>query len=341
LQRSEHVTRFKVTYGAPLRRYVNKHGLQEKLQSIISLLGEDAQEVLDWAEAEARRRKSEGQDGGESVTGRVVFNLIAEEAAVRLVRYNQSRGRLTTKSQVSQLTGRKGEMPVLYQEAGVRHPQEARNLRHNIFHQSFLALVSHLFPGISTSVPTTGEGLTPDLIITHHDPDWTLCVEYKGYRSVALLSESEVLKAMRYQEAYGSAWLVTTTMKTVRSLYGAQLSSEELVERGIARLERIAKKKPFTDEQREIRGISKKGIKQLEKVRGINLRCRVVSADEMIESCHLAKPLKALAITTGLELADMLEKAGLSEQATQVRRIMKVPTNLLYSDSVTSLRLTS
>lgn len=335
------MTRFKVTYGVPLRRYVNKHGLQEKLQSIISLLGEDAQEVVDWAEAEARRRKSEDQDGRESVTCRVVFNLIAEEAAVRLVRYNQSRGRLTTKSQVSQLTGRKGEMPVLYQEAGVRHPQEARNLRHNIFHQSFLALVSYLFPGVSTSVPTTGEGLTPDLIITHHDPDWTLCVEYKGYRSVALLSESEVLKAMRYQEAYGSAWLVTTTMKTVRSLYGAQLSSEELVERGIARLERIAKKKPFTDEQREIRGISKKGIKQLEKVRGINLRCRVVSADEMIESCHLAKPLKALAITTGLELADMLEKAGLSEQATQVRRIMKVPTNLLYSDSVTSLRLTS
>jgi len=331
----------RLTYSAALRKYVKAHNLEDKLQSITELLGNDAQDVLKWAESEAARRSHEGSTESSSNLGRITFELMGNEAAVRLIRYNESRGRLTTRSEVGLRTGQRAEMPALYQEAGIRHPQEARNLRHNLFHQSFTALVSHLFPDVTTSVPATGEGLTPDLIVNHKDPDWTLCVEYKGYRSVTLLSESEIIKAMRYQEAYGSAWLVTTTMKSVQSLYGTKLSSKQLIENGTARLERIAKRKAFTDEQREIRGIAKKGLWQLQKVHELNLECDLVSAEDMVRSCREGKPIKALAITTGLEFAEMLEKTGLMEEATQVRRIMKLPTDLLHSDSVTSLRLLS
>lgn len=331
----------RVTYSPALRKYAKAHNLEEKLRSIMNLLGDDAQDVINWAESEANRRSHEGPTRDDSGFGRVVFELIGNEAAVRLVRYNMSRGRLTTKSEVGLRTGQKAEMPSLYKEAGLRHPQEARNLRHNLFHQSFTALVSRLFPDVTTSVPATGEGLTPDLIVTHKNPDWTLCVEYKGYRSITLLSESEIIKAMRYQEAYGSAWLVTTTMKSVQSLYGTKLTSKKLIDSGIARLERIAKRKTFTDEQREIRGIAKKGIWQLQKVHGMNLQTDLVSADEMVRSCHEGKPLKALVITTGLEFAEMLEKEGLMDEAVQVRRIMKLPTSMLHSDLVTSLRLVS
>lgn len=331
----------RIIYSADLRKYVKAHNLEEKLYSIVDLLGTDAQDVIRWAESEASRRNREGSAPENSDLGKVMFELIGNEAAVRLIQYNESRGRLTTRSEVSLRTGHRADMPYLYQEAGLRHPQEARNLRHNLFHRSFTALVSRIFPDVTTSVPVTGEGLTPDLMVNHRNPDWTLCVEYKGYRSMTLLSEAEIIKAMRYQQAYGSAWLVTTTMKTVQSLYGSKLSSEKLIEGGIVRLERITKRKTFTDEQREIRGIAKKGLLQLEKVRGISLRCDLVSADDMIASCRQGTPIKALAITTGLELAEMLDKEGLGEQATQIRRVMKVPTDLLHSDSVTSLRLLS
>ncbi|RDE11668.1 MAG: hypothetical protein C4K47_09570 [Candidatus Thorarchaeota archaeon] len=331
----------RITYSLALRKYIRAHSLEDKLDSIVDLLGNDAQDVIRWAESEARRRKQEGLAAHNTDLGGLVFELLGSEAAVRLVRYNQSRGRLTTRSEVSLRTGHRADMPQLYQDAGLRHPQEARNLRHNLFHQSFTALVSRLFPDVTTSVPVTGEGLTPDLIVTHKDPDWTLCVEYKGYRSITLLSEAEIIKAMRYQEAYGSAWLVTTTVKTVQSLYGTRLSAEKLIRSGTVRLERIVKRKAFTDEQREIRGIAKKGLIQLEKARGISLQCMVVPADDMIRSCREGKPIKGLTITTGLEFAEMLEKTGLADEATQVTRIMKLPTDLLHSDSVTSLRLVS
>jgi hypothetical protein len=331
----------RISYSVALRKYVQAHNLVEKLDSIVDLLGSDAQDVVKWAESEASRRNQEGSTPDKSDLGRIMFELIGNEAAVRLVQYNESRGRLTTRSEVSQRTGQRTDMPYLYQEAGFRHPQEARNLRHNLFHQSFTALVSRIFSDVTTSVPVTGEGLTPDLMVYHKNPDWTLCVEYKGYRSMTLLSEAEIIKAMRYQQAYGSAWLVTTTMKTVQTLYGTRLSSKKLIEGGSARLERITKRKTFTDEQREIRGIAKKGLLQLEKVRGLSLQCDLISADDMIASCRQGNPIKALAITTGLELAEMLDKEGLGEQATQIRRVMKVPTDLLHSDSVTSLRLLS
>ncbi|MFW9851012.1 MAG: hypothetical protein ACFFF4_17940 [Candidatus Thorarchaeota archaeon] len=324
----------RVKYSSTLRSYVKRYGLHDKLGSIIKLLGEDAQQVFDWAEEEAKRRKTEKKN-----LGKVVFGLVGYEAAMRLVQENRQKGRLTTKNEVKKRTGQKVEMPVLYRDAGLRHPQEARNLRHNIFHEAFEALILHLFPDVTTSVPTTGEGLTPDLMVNHTDPDWTISVEYKGYRSITLLSESEVLKGMRYQQAYGTAWLVTTSSKTVRDVYGPVLKSEDIIRRGLKRLENISKRKTYTEEQRENRGIARKGITHLQKHQGENLTCKLVTAEEILESCKEGKPVKGLAISTGFEYVEMLQNAGLSRHADNVLRVMKSPTAKLHSDTVTSVRL--
>lgn len=328
----------RVKYSSTLRKHVRKYNLQEKLQSILYLLGPDAQEVVDWAEEETESRL--GGDATEKKRGQMIFNLISREAAIRLVQQAHSRGRFVTKGEVKLKTGLKVEMPVLYQDAGLRHPQEARNLRHNLFHEAFIALITHLFPEVSTSVPVTGQGsLSPDLMVKHQNPDWKLMVEYKGYRSVTLLSESELLKGMRYQAEYGSAWLVTTTTKSVGEVYGKKLNSEQVIEQGLVRLRRMSKRKAFTEEQRENRGIARKGIKHLEKQRGSKLTCSFVSTEELLESCRAGKPLKALAITTGLEFVEMLREAGLTSDADNVLRVMKVPAKSLHSDSVTSVRL--
>ncbi len=324
----------KIQYGTALRRHVKRYGLHEKLGSIISLLGKDAQEVVDWAEEEATRREIPPKN-----MGKELFAILGYEAAIRLVQENQRRGRITTKNEVKKRTGQKVEMPLLYRDAGLRHPQEARNLRHNIFHEAFVALIMKYFPDVETSVPTTGEGLTPDLIVNHTNPDWQISVEYKGYRSITLLSESEVLKGMRYQKAYGSAWLVTTSTKSVRSLYSDTLHSEKLIDHGISRLENIAKRKTYTEEQKENRGIARKGIMHLDKHRGENLTCRLISASELLESCKVGKPFRGLAISTGFEFVDMLVEQGLEKEADNVMRVMKSPTNRLHSDTITSVRL--
>jgi len=324
----------RVTYHSALRSHIKRYGLHEKMGSIIRLLGKDAQEVVDWAEEEANRRKTEKKN-----MGKVLFGLIGFEAAIRLVQENHRKGRLTTRVEVKRRTSQRVEMPVLYREAGLRHPQEARNLRHNLFHEAFVALIMKLFPDVSTSVPTTGEGLTPDLIVTHSNPDWMISVEYKGYRSLTLLSESEVLKGMRYKEAYGTAWLVTTTNKTVRDAYGPVLKSDEVINRGVKRLENIAKMKTYTEEQRENRGIARKGIGHLQKHVGENLSCKHLKAEEILQSCKQGKPLKGLAISTGFEFVEMLKNEGLHKDADNVLRVMKLPTTKLHSDTVTSVRL--
>jgi hypothetical protein len=246
---------------------------------------------------------------------------------------------LTTKSEIKSKTGQKVEMPVLYREAGLRHPQEARNLRHNLFHEAFHALIMHLFPDVSTSVPSTGDGLTPDLMIEHRDPDWSISVEYKGYRSITLLSESEVLKGMRYQEAFDTAWLVTSSAKTVRDVYRKTINSKEVVDRGIERLRRIYKRRAFTSEQKENRGIARKGISHLEKHKDMNLKCRLWTAEELLDSMRIGKPVKGLIISSGFEFIEMLKEAGLEEDADNVLRVMKLPTTSLHSDKVTSVRL--
>ncbi len=328
----------KVNYSPALRKHVRKYNLNDKLQSIMNLLGKDAQKVFNWAQEEAKHRIKKGEEKQTNLA-KVEFRLIANEAAIRLVKQNHSRGRMTIKSEVKRRTGIKTEMPLLYQEAGLRHPQEARNLRHNLFHEAFMALIMHLFPDVTTNVPVTGEGLTPDLMVNHKNPNWTLSVEYKGYRAITLLSESEVLKGMRYQAAYGSSWLVTSTTKTVRDCYKGTLESEKLIKQGIERLERIIKRSRYTGEQKENRGIARKGITHLEKMRGTNLKSKLISAEKLLDSCREGKPRKALAISSGMEFVEMLRKAGFESHADNVLKIMKTPTNRLHSDTVTSVRL--
>jgi hypothetical protein len=329
----------RIKYAPELKKYVRRYNLGQKLSSVFYLLGKDAQEVVDWAYKESKR-KQEGQKTPQGIElGKAMFHLLGRTAAIRLVQQNHARGRLTTKSEIRLKTGQKMEMPVLYQEAGLRHPQEARNLRHNLFHEAFHALITHLFPNVETSVPSTGEGLTPDLMVKHKNPNWTISVEYKGYRSITLLSESEILKGMRYQAAYGTAWLVTSTTKDVSNLYGTTITSEEVIERGLARLRNISKRRVYTSEQKENKGIARKGISHLQKHIGDGLRCKVFSAPELLDSCKAGKPLKGLAVTTGLDFVDMLRDIGMEKHADNVLRIMKTPARSIYSDTVTSVRL--
>jgi hypothetical protein len=318
---------------------VRKYTLKDKLRSITAILGEDAQNVIDWAYAEAKRRIAENPGEKDSDLGRIVYELIGNEAAIILVKQNHAKGRLTTKSEVKAKTGQKAEMPVLYRDAGLRHPQEARNLRHNLFHEAFLALIMHLFPDVSTSVPSTGEGLTPDLMVEHKDPDWLISVEYKGYRSITLLSESEVLKGMRYQAIYGTAWLVTSSAKSVKDIYQKTIHSKEVIELGLTRLRRIYRRRAYTSEQRENRGIARKGISHLEKQIDLDMKCKIWSAEELLKSMKAGKPVKGLIITTGIEFIELLKSAGLDEEADNVLRVMKLPTSSLHSDKVTSIRL--
>ncbi len=329
----------KTTIGTALQKHVRRYTLNDKLHSIIGLLGDDAQNVIDWAYDEAKRRIAENPAEKESDIGRIVFELIGNEAAIILVKQNHARGRLTTKNEVKAKTGLRAEMPVLYRDAGMRHPQEARNLRHNLFHEAFHALIMHLFPDVTTKVPSTGEGLTPDLMVEHKDPDWLISVEYKGYRSITLLSESEVLKGMRYQAAYGTAWLVTTTTKSVKDIYRRTIHSKELIELGLSRLRQIYRRRAYTSEQRENRGIARKGISHLEKQSDLDMRCKLWSVDELLESMKAGKPVKGLIITTGFEFIELLKNAGLDEEADNVLRVMKLPTASLHSDKVTSVRL--
>jgi hypothetical protein len=125
----------------------------------------------------------------------------------------------------------------------------------------------------------------------------------------------------------------------VRARYEGTLESGKLIRQGIERLERIAKRSRYTGEQKENRGIARKGITHLEKLRGANLKCKLISAEELLDSCREGKPRKALAISTGMEFIAMLRKAGFESHADNVLRIMKTPTTRLHSDTVTSVRL--
>jgi hypothetical protein len=328
-----------INVGTAVKGHVKRYTLNDKLKSILNLLGNDAQQVIDWAYEEAERRIREEKSLKKANLGGIVFDLIGYEAAVRLVKNNHSRGRLTTKNEIRVKTGQKVEMPLLYRDAGLRHPQEARNLRHNLFHEAFHSLIMKLFPDVTTSVPTTGEGLTPDLMVYHKNPDWTISVEYKGYRALTLLSESEILKAMRYQADFGTAWLVTTTPKSSIIDYSKTLNAQEIIKRGLARLRTMYKRKAYTTEQKENRGIARKGISHLEKHRDLQLKCKLYSADELLESMRNNKPLKGVIITTGIEYVDMLKEAGLDQHADNVLRVMKLPAGSLHSDTVTSVRL--
>ena len=144
---------------------------------------------------------------------------------------------------------------------------------------------------------------------------------------------------MRYQSAYGTAWLVTTTTKSAASQYGKNLDSQELIEKGLNRLKALYKKKAYTSEQKENRGIARKGIKHLEKQNDLRLKCKMYSVNELLDSMRNGRPLKGVIITTGFEFVQILKDAGLDEEADDVLRVMKSPTTSLHSDSVTSVRL--
>jgi len=328
-----------IKVGTAVTNHVKRYTLNEKLNNIIGLLGNESQQVIDWAYEEAQRRISEDKSLKKSNLGGIVFDLIGYEAAIQLVKNNNAKGRMTTKNEIRVRTGQKVEMPLLYRDAGLRHPQEARNLRHNMFHEAFLALIMLLFPDVTTSVPTTGEGLTPDLMVHHKEPDWTISVEYKGYRALTLLSESEILKAMRYQADFGTAWLVTTTPKSSISQYSKTLNAQDVIESGLTRLRRMYRRKAYTTEQKENRDIAKKGISHLEKQKDLQLKCKLFSAEELIDSMRNNKPVKGVIVTTGLEFVDMLKKADLHQDADNVLRVMKLPAGSLHSDTVTSVRL--
>ncbi|MBE0527534.1 MAG: hypothetical protein IH631_11375, partial [Candidatus Thorarchaeota archaeon] len=179
----------------------------------------------------------------------------------------------------------------------------------------------------------------PDLMVYHKNPDWTISVEYKGYRALTLLSESEILKAMRYQADFGTAWLVTTTPKSSIIDYSKTLNAQDVIDKGLDRLKTLYRRKAYTTEQKENRGIAKKGISHLEKQKDLQLKCKLFSAEELFESMQNNKPHKGVIITTGFEFVDMLNEAGLHQEADNVLRVMKLPAASLYSDSVTSVRL--
>ena len=328
-----------IKVGIAVSNHVKRYTLNDKLNAIIGLLGHDGQQVIDWAYDEAEQRIREEKSLKKSQLGAIVYDLIGYEAAVRLVKNNHTKGRLTTKNEIRVKTGQKIEMPLLYRDAGLRHPQEARNLRHNLFHEAFHSLIMHLFPEVTTSVPLTGEGLTPDLMVHHKDPNWTISVEYKGYRALTLLGESEILKAMRYQADFGTAWLVTTTPKSSISDYSKTLNAQDVIEKGMVRLNVMYRRKAYTAEQKENRGIAKKGMSHLEKQKDLQLKCKLFSAEELFESMKNNKPLKGVIITTGFEFVDMLKEAGLHQHADNVLRVMKLPAGSLHSDTVTSVRL--
>ncbi len=336
----------RIRYHPALLKFVQTHNLKDRLENIIEILGDEAQNILEWALAEAQHRlyeedyeNSDPEVSSSVLFGEMLYHLIGHEAAIRLVIDNYNKGRMTTKEEVRHRTGQDIDMPTLYHDAGLRHPQEGRNLRHNIFHDAFMKLVRKYFSDSEISIPAIGKGLSPDLIIRHREPDWTLAVEYKGYRWMTLLSESEILKGMRYQAEWGSAWLVTTATKCVRDQYQRELDSEVLVEQGLQRLRRLLKRKAYTTEQREARGIARKGITHLEKHINERITCPLINAQDLLDSCLSGVPLRGLAVSTGFELVELFQREELFEAVEDILRVMKISTHQLYSDRVSSVRL--
>ena len=76
----------RVKYSSKLAEFVKRYTVTDKLDSIISLLGSEVQDVIDWAEEEATRRKKEERQ--KDHLGKIIYNLIGHEAAIRLVKMN-------------------------------------------------------------------------------------------------------------------------------------------------------------------------------------------------------------------------------------------------------------
>jgi hypothetical protein len=121
--------------------------------------------------------------------------------------------------------------------------------------------------------------------------------------------------------------------------YSKILNAQDVIDKGLERLRIMYRRKAYTAEQKENRGIAKKGISHLEKQKDLQLKCKLFSAEELLESMKNNKPHKGVIITTGFEFVDMLNEAGLHQEADNVLRVMKLPAQSLHSDSVTSVRL--
>ena len=74
----------KTTVGPALQKHVRRYTLTDKLRSITGLLGDEAQNIIDWAYKEAKLRIAENPGEKESDLGRIVYELIGNEAAIIL-----------------------------------------------------------------------------------------------------------------------------------------------------------------------------------------------------------------------------------------------------------------
>ncbi|TFH08673.1 MAG: hypothetical protein E4H14_05960, partial [Candidatus Thorarchaeota archaeon] len=65
--------------GTAVTNHVKRYTLNEKLNNILGLLGNDGQQVIDWAYEEAERRISEDKSLKKSNLGGIVFDLLGYE----------------------------------------------------------------------------------------------------------------------------------------------------------------------------------------------------------------------------------------------------------------------
>ncbi len=331
---------------AAIKNYVQSKGLYRAFDNIVRLLGGDIDTAIQYIEEddlEPPKDYTEPVDPYDELLdeGRRLFNALAYAAAVELIRKQYKQGRITAKHYIREKLGIKPDMPKIYQKAGIRHPQESRNLRHNIFHLAFLKLIKVLAPNAEFSIPQTGSGmnLTPDLIVNNKDPLWTLACEYKAYRSFFPLAESEILKGVRYANEFGSAWLISTSVKSPIFEYTDYLTVKELYTNGKIRYDLILQRKATTKDQKEIRGIAIKGVKQLEKHKNDKYKIKYIPLEELLESIKTGKLQKGLTITTGMEFIELLERYGLYKEAENILMIMKTPNEKLYYPGLISTKL--
>ncbi len=329
-----------------IRKYVQSKNLEKKFTNILNLLGGDldtAAQYIDIESLEPPKDYTEPIDPIDELLdeGRRLFRALAYVAAVELVKKQHKEGRITAKQYIKGKLGISPDMPKLYHTAGIRHPQESRNLRHNIFHIAFLKLMRILAPNADYSIPQIGSGytLTPDLIVENRDPSWLLACEYKAYRSFFPLAESEILKGARYAKEFGTAWLISTSVKSPIDEYGEYITIKDLIENGIKRYKIILQRRPETKDQKELRGIVVKGLKHLEKHKNDLIKVRNIPLEALLDSIKNGIPEKGLTITTGMKFIELLREHGLHEDAEKVLMIMKTPNEKIEAPGLISTKL--
>ena len=327
-------------------KYVRSKRLDEYFVKIISILGGDWSSASQFiAEDLITKYNNEIQKNPQSnytltYYGELLYNALMKAAAIELAKKYNERGRRITKKDIKREIGyQSSDIIDIYHQAGLKHAQETRNLRHNMFHLAFLDLIRQLAPYAKFSIPQVGQGnhLTPDLMAYNENPKWILACEYKAYRSFFPLAESEILKAIRYAHEFGTAWLITTSIKSSIFEYGEYITPQELYKKGKERYKIIINRPAYTRDQKEIRGIAYKGLKQLEKHKDDRIRVKYIPLDELLEDIRNGTLKPGATITTGLEYIELLEQYGLDEEADMILKVMKKPT--IYSSTIISTKL--